>query len=740
MTEYENFLKTKQKKHIDSGFEIAKEELNPALFEFQKDIVKLALKKGKFAIFAECGLGKTAMQLEWANQVNKKTGQPVLLLAPLAVAGQTVKEGDKFNIPITHIFKNEDVKPGINITNYEKLEKIDCSVFSGIVLDESSILKNYTGMYKQLIIETFKFTPYKLACTATPAPNDILELGNHCDFLNVMPSSEMIVRFFINDTMHAGGYRLKKHSVNDFYEWVCSWAVMFSNPNDLGYCESGYNLPKLNIIEELVEVSEDNTENGTLLKTGNISATNFNSELRSCQDERLSKVAALVNSSGENWIVWVNQNAEADYLKKAIPGAIEVRGDEKEDHKESKLLGFANNEFRVLITKKKIAQFGLNYQNCRNQVFSSVDFSFESTYQAIRRSYRFGQKKEVNIHLITTSTMNNVLDIIHRKEQSFKELQNGVKTAMLKELNQEKRELKMSYKYECKKSEKFEIHRGDCTQEIDRIPDNSIDFSIFSPPFSNLYTYSDQIEDMGNNENDNAFFTQFGFMVKKLYNKMRPGRLVAVHCKNLVNYKNRDGMSGMRDFRGDLIRLFTDIGFSYHCDITIWKDPVIEMQRTKNQGLLYKQLRADSTMSRVGMPEYLLLFRRWSKDEIEQKMEVPVNNKNYENFPVKQWQEWASPVWMTINQTKVLNTSLAKHPNDEKHICPLQLDIIERAVYMWSNEGETVFSPFAGIGSEGYQSILCGRKFIGIELKESYYKQAINYCTHAENEKSQYLF
>jgi len=738
--EYKEFLNSKKRKAQDSGFEISKQEINSKLFEFQKDIVKLAIKKGKFAIFAECGLGKTAMQLEWANQVHKKTGQPVLILAPLAVAGQTVKEGEKFNIPITHVFDNKDICSGINITNYEKLEKLDCSVFSGIVLDESSILKNYTGMYKQLIIETFKFTPYKLACTATPAPNDILELGNHCDFLNVMPSTEMIVRFFINDTMHAGGYRLKKHSVNDFYEWVCGWAVMFSNPNDLGYNEDGYNLPKLNIFEELVEVNEDNTENGTLLKTGNISATNFNAELRSCQDERLSKVAELVNGSTENWIVWVNQNAEADYLKKAIPDAVEVRGDEKEDHKEKKLLGFANDEFRVLITKKKIAQFGLNYQNCRNQVFSSVDFSFESTYQAIRRSYRFGQKKEVNIHLITTSTMNNVMDIIHRKESSFKELQNGVKTAMLKELNQEKRELKMSYKHEVKKSDMFEIHRGDCTQEIDRIEDNSIDFSIFSPPFSNLYTYSDQIEDMGNNENDNAFFVQFGFMVKKLYSKMRPGRLVAVHCKNLVNYKNRDGMSGMRDFRGDLIRLFTDIGFSYHCDITIWKDPVIEMQRTKNQGLLYKQLRADSTMSRVGMPEYLLLFRKWSKNETESAMEMPVNNKNYENFPVKTWQEWASPVWMTVNQTKVLNTSLAKHPNDEKHICPLQLDIIERAVYMWSNEGETVFSPFAGIGSEGYQSILCGRKFKGIELKESYFKQAINYCTHAENQKSQYLF
>lgn len=275
---------------------------------------------------------------------------------------------------------------------------------------------------------------------------------------------------------------------------------------------------------------------------------------------------------------------------------------------------------------------------------------------------------------------------------------------------------------------------ADCVDFAQQCPSDSIDLSIYSPPFANLYIYSDSACDMGNCANDEEFFQQYAYLVKELHRMTRPGRVSCVHCKNLVNYKGRDGMAGLRDFRGDIIRLHTDAGWAYHSEVVIWKDPVIEMQRTKAHGLLWKQLRADSTFSRMGMPEYILVFRKWSDSDDEETV-APVTHTKDE-FPVAQWQRWASPIWMDINQTNVLNKSEARDCADEKHICPLQLDVIERCVTLWSNKGDVVFSPFMGIGSEGFQAIKYGRKFIGTELKESYFKSAIAYLKNAEAESA----
>lgn len=407
---YQEFLKNKQKSHNYSGFDIDVSNLNDNMFPFQKFITKRALKAGKYAIFADCGLGKTLMQLEWAYQVSTHTNKPVLILAPLAVKGQTIQEADKFGVDISNI----------HIQNYEQLENIDASIYGGIVLDESSILKNFEGAYRNLIIESFRPTLYKLACTATPAPNDPMELGNHSEFLNVMSRSEMLSMYFVHDGGETAKWRIKGHAVHTFYKWVASWATMLTNPADIGFQDKGYQLPKLNFIEKQIKTK---SRDGQLFNDVAISATNFNHELRLTKIERLEQVAEIVNSSNENFIIWIKQNEEADLLRKLIPDSIEVRGDDSPAYKEEKLLGFAKNKFRVLITKTKIAQFGLNYQNCRNQIFASLDFSFEGLYQAIRRSYRFGQTKPVNIYLITTDTMQNVVVSIQRKQKQFEKMQ-----------------------------------------------------------------------------------------------------------------------------------------------------------------------------------------------------------------------------------------------------------------------------------------------------------------------------
>jgi len=399
---YQDFLESKQKNHIFSGFKIKQSSLNKAMFPFQKFIVERALLAGKYAIFADCGLGKTLMQLEWANKVNQKTNKPVLILAPLAVAGQTIKEGLKFHIDVC---RYDGSQSPIQITNYDQLENIDTSIFGGIVLDESSILKNFEGATKKLIIDLFKDTPYKLACTATPSPNDPMELGNHSEFLDVMSRNEMLAMYFVHDGGETSKWRLKGHAVKLFYQFIGTWAIMLNKPNDIGFVMEGYNLPSLNLIER--QLTTDTRDNGRLFNDAIISATNFNQELRLTRKERLEEVVKIVNSKpDENFIIWIKQNEEGDQLKKMLPESKEVRGSDSNDYKEKTLLGFANNEFRILITKTKIASFGMNFQNCRNQIFASLDFSFEGLYQAIRRSYRFGQKNEVNIFLITTDTMN----------------------------------------------------------------------------------------------------------------------------------------------------------------------------------------------------------------------------------------------------------------------------------------------------------------------------------------------
>lgn len=712
MENYIEFLKSKVKTRNESGFDIDESELNKNMFPFQKFIVKRGLKAGKYAIFADCGLGKTLMQLEWAYHVARKTNMPVLILAPLAVSGQTIQEGIKFGIEVEKL-KSDVFGPGIYITNYEQLENIDCGQFSGIVLDESSILKNFEGQTKKAIIDGFKNTPYKLACTATPSPNDPMELGNHAEFLDVMTRNEMLAMYFVHDGGETAKWRLKGHAYKLFYQFVGTWAIMLNKPHDIGFDMDGYHLPSLNLVER--QIITPKRDNGSLFNNTAISATNFNQELRLTKVERLDEAAKIVNASNENFIVWIKQNEEGELLKKLIPGAVEVKGSDSPEYKEKMLLGFANNEYRVLITKTKIAQFGLNYQNCRNQIFASLDFSFEGLYQAIRRSYRFGQKNEVNIYLITTDTMANVKQSIDQKQKQFETMQNEMSEAVNANLSGV-RLINSEYDTESVINEKYCIKRGDCVQLIQHVKDESVGLSIFSPPFAELYTYSSHLEDMGNSKDYNEFLTQFGFLIKELHRVMMQGRNVAVHCMDLPIQKGKEGFIGLRDFSGMILKAFEEAGFIYHSRITIWKDPVVEMQRTKALGLLHKQVKKDSTMSRVGIPDYVMIFRK------DGERSNPVTNTD---IPVDLWQKYASPVWMDIDYGNTLQGYRnARNENDEKHICPLQLDTIERLIHLYSNKGDTVFTPFMGIGSEVYQAAKMDRHGIGFELKESYFDMA----------------
>lgn len=718
--EYNQFLKQKTKTHIESGFDV-EDFISPKLFDFQKFAVKWALKKGRAALFEDCGLGKTAQQLEWANQVTKHTNKPVLILAPLAVVGQTIEEANKFGLHCEKL-KSDVFGPGVYITNYDQLSNIDCSVFGGVVLDESSILKGKNSKTKNLLLDTFANTKYKLCCSATPSPNDHMELGNHSEFLGAMSYLEMLAMYFVHDGGETSKWRLRKHAEKDFWQFVSSWGLAIDNPKTLGFDSQNYELPEINYIEHFVDVESDSLD---LFGEAIVSATDLNRDLRKSMDDRIQKAKEIINTDpNEQWILWGLQNAETDKLNKSIDDSINVQGSDKPEIKAKNLIGFAHNDFKNLITKASIASFGMNYQNCHNMIFVSYDFKFEAFYQAVRRCYRFGQKKPVNVHLIIPKSQVNVRKSILEKEQKHKEMINKMSKNSA-EYNVFK---KVVNPHDDIKANDYWLMNGDCVEKIKQVQENEVDLIVFSPPFAELYVYSDKEADMGNVSNYEQFKEHFSYLIPELKRVLKPGRIVGVHCMDLPIQKGKEGFIGLRDFSGMIEKMFTSHGFIYHARTTIWKNPVTEMQRTKALGLLHKTIKKDSSMSRVGIPDYILFFRN-DGDNIVPITHQDNDPQSADYLPVDLWQKYASPVWMDIDYSRTLQYTTARDSNDEKHICPLQLDTIERIIHLYSNEGETVLSPFGGIGSEGYQALKMNRKSISIELKESYFN--INKKNHA---------
>ena len=718
---YTDFLETKRKNFIESGFDIEENKLNPLLKDFQKFGIKTALFKGKFALFFDCGLGKTFCQLEWAKQVSIKTKRKVLILAPLAIIEQTKKEANKFGIDSKHF----------DITNYDQLKNIDVSIYSGVVLDESSILKGRDGKTSSLILELFKSTPYKLCCTATPSPNDHMELGQHSEFLGGMSYLEMLAMFFVHDGGETSKWRLRKHAKDNFWKYVSSWSIAIDNPVTLGFNGNGYTLPEIEYIEHIIPVENLSQ---TLFGDVAVSATELHKDLNRSFDLRIAKTLELVNNIENQCIIWGLKNSETDTLSKLLDNSINVQGSDNPEYKAKYLNGFSDNEFKNLITKTSIASFGMNYQQCSDMIFMSYDFKFEAFYQAVRRCYRFGQKKKVKVHILIPESQTNVrTTILDKEKQHFERIREMALYSA--ETNYKTAKSKVKIMNKEIKTENYHLINGDCVQETAKLPDNCADVIVFSPPFAELYVYSDKEEDMGNVSNYNQFQEHFKYLIPQLKRVLKSGRICAIHCMDLPIQKGKEGYIGLRDFSGMLINWFQEEGFIYHSKVTLWKNPVTEMQRTKALGLLHKTIKKDSVMSRVGIPDYVLFFRN------EGENEIPITHQDKDSskldyLPVDLWQKYASPVWYDIDYSRTLQYRSGRDGNDEKHICPLQLDTIERILHLYSNEGETVLSPFGGIGSEGCCAIKMNRKSISIELKESYF--ALNSKNHKDfvDEKS----
>ncbi len=716
---YRQFLDGKRIIHAAAGFRDAQDiELSSSLFDWQAQLVRWALRVGRADLWCDCGLGKTFMQLEWARVVHERTGKSVLILTPLAVAGQTQREGLKFGIE-THICKSAaDVQHGVNIANYERLEKFDPNAFGALVCDEVSILKSYEGSTRKAITEFADRLPYRLGASATPAPNDFMELGTQSEFVGSLTRAEMLATFFVHDGGETSKWRLKRHAENEFWKWISTWAVYIRKPSDLGFSDEGFTLPPMRLEHHVVGSP---IPEGYLFPVEASGLSDRRGARKDSLSARIELAASLANKSKEPWVIWCDLNAESKELSRDIVGAVEVTGSMPLEAKEEALEAFAKGQARVIVSKPSIAGFGLNWQHCADMAFVGLSDSFEQFYQATRRCWRFGQKKTVNVHVVTSEAEGAVVKNIERKERDAetmtKRISEHMKDLMQAEVNAV-RTGGVEVTHRSESGNGWRAMLGDCVESLKGEPDQSVGYSVFSPPFASLYTYSDSLADMGNCRSHAGFFEHMRYLVAEIHRVLQDGRLVSFHCMNLPKSKERDGVIGITDFRGQLIKLFEDQGFIFHSEVCIWKDPVTAMQRTKAIGLLYKQLRKDSTISRQGIADYLVTMRKPGANA------KPVT-KTHESFPVGLWQNYASPVWMDINPSDTLTKEGARENEDERHICPLQLEVIRRAIRLWSNPDDVVLSPFMGIGSEGYVAIESGRQFIGCELKESYFKQAV---------------
>jgi len=730
--EYAEFLQSKIIHQPTKGKEFASTDVNPILFDFQRDVTLWAARKGRAAVFLDTGLGKTFIQLEWARLM----GEHTLIIAPLSVARQTVREAKKLGIDVTYVREQAEITGPLSITNYEMIDHFDFATFGAVVLDESSILKAIGGKTRRKLTDLCQNVPYRLCCTATPAPNDYTELGNHVEFLGICKASEMLAMFFINankeHTYHIDGktyrrkgsnkggqeWRIKHHAESAFFRWLASWAVALIKPSDLGYDDAGFILPPLNLHPHFV--SADYVPEDQLFFTHMKGIKHAAEIRRETAADRLDLLRGLIADSDEQWIIWCGLNDESAMVFDAFRDrAVEVKGSDDPEWKAHHFEGFQDGKFQILITKPRIGGFGMNFQNAHKMAFFGLNYSWEQFYQCLRREWRYMQEHPVDAHIVMSDIEAGIYQDVMRKDAMAKRL----REKLIEEVQlYEKGELQMQeidvngYHEDSVSGENWTAMLGDACERLGELDTNSIDLSVYSPPFADLYTYTDTERDLGNSRDWDEFFDHYAYIIREVLRVTKPGRLTCVHTSDIPAMAQKDGYIGIRDFPGAVIRAYECEGWTFIGRAFVQKNPQAQAIRTKSKGLLFVQLAKDSADSRPALIDQVLLFKKPGDNAVPI---TPVENGEMDN---EVWIQWAHGVWTGISETETLQYSRARGEDDEKHICPLQLGTIERCIKLYSNPGETVLTPFGGIGSEGYQAVKFGRKAILIELKPEYFE------------------
>lgn len=737
VTTYDQFLRAKMALAQESGFPA--KDIHLQLFDFQADIARWAVQRGCAAVFAAPGLGKTLIQCEFARQVHG----PVLIFAPLAVTHQTVREGqEKLGMAIQYVRRQEDMIERVCIANYELWPHFVGVGVDAIILDESGILKSLDGKTRRALETHFIAAPMRLCCTATPAPNDIAEIANHAAFLGHMRRADVLATFFVHDQTE---WRLRGHAQSAFFRWLSSWSISLNTPGDLGYDDTAFQLPPLSVKEHVLPWNTrtpilQHDGQYCLAQTYKLRGLTDRISLRQQTAVRRAEYAADLALQADGQVVlWTGLNSESTLLAHLLKahGAVEVKGNDTLDTKEERLLAFASGEIPMLITKASIAGHGLNFQKANTAIFVGINDSHESYYQAVRRLWRFGQHAHVTTHVVIAEQEVAVWENVKRKEQEARWMMHHLIEATREQGMQELLRTPspsivpppvVPHRF----SAQATVLHGDAVHALKGVESTSVGLTITSPPFLSLYTYSPTAQDVGNCRTEEEFFGHLRYVVDELWRITMPGRNFCMHLSDVPAMMVRDGWIGRKNFRGHMVDHMEAWGWIYHGECTIDKNPQAQAIRTKAKGLLFIQKQRDASWLRPAMADYLLLFRKPGENA------VPITLSDVTN---DEWVQWAHPIWYDIRETETLNAAEGREDADDRHICPLQLGFIDRCVRLWSNPGELVCDPFAGIGSTGYIALKRGRRFVGSELKESYVRAALrNLAMIQENAAQQTLF
>lgn len=824
---YRQFLESKVVNAPKSGIEISSAEINPVLKPHQRDAVQWAVTGGRRALFEAFGLGKSIQQLEWCRIITEHIKKPALIICPLGVKQEFVHDAvELLHMKAPEYVRNmEEIRnynSQIMITNYERVRDgdIDPLYFSAVSLDEASVLRSFGSKTYQTFLNKFQGVKYKLVATATPSPNRYKELIHYAGFLEIMDTAQALTRFFQRDSTKANNLTLYPHKEKEFWLWLSTWALFLQKPSDLGYDDTGYDLPPLDVRYHMLkptstEITYEKDGQGKMIPDFAVGLSQAAQVKRESIDVRVAKAKELIEASpGDHFIVWHDLETERHAIKKAIPECKEIYGSQDIEKREQNTIDFSNGKYRILATKKELSGSGCNFQRyCHREIFLGIDYEFNDFIQAIHRCYRFLQDQPVVIDIIYMQQELEILKVLKEKWEQYNKLTKNMEEIIKKYgLHQKDAVEQMKRSIGVKrieaKGENYKAIHNDCIEELATMPDNSIDEIITSIPFGNHYEYCECYNDLGHNENTECFFKQMDFMTPNLLRVLKPGRVFCCHVKDRILFGNTTGtgMPTVEPFHALTILHYMKHGFQFFGMITVVTDVVRENNQTYRLG--WTENSKDGTKMGVGCEEYVLLFRKLPTDTSNAYADVPVKkDKNdytrgqwqidahgywrssgnrliskdeLEAIPVKDLQKvyrqysrshiynyeehvklaneldkdgklpasfmvvapgsWNDSVWDDINRMRTLNTQ-QRLKRRQMHLCPLQLDIVERLVDRYSNPGEIVLDPFGGLMTVPLVAMKKGRKGIGIELNPDYFRDGLGYLqTEEEKQTAPTLF
>ena len=817
--DYQQFLEGKFTfKAPGVGFTVTPEMVNPILKPHQRDTVIWAAGKGCGAVFHAFGLGKTPIQAELMRLCAKFDHGPTLTVVPLGVRGEFLKQDRDLGLGMDYVFirRKEEMQAGHEhyLTNYESVRdgKLDPSLFNACTLDEASVLRDYGSKTYQEFLPLFKTVEHRFVATATPSPNRFKELIHYGAFVGAMDSGQALTRFFQRDSEKAGNLTLHPHMEAEFYAWLHSWALFLQKPSDIGYSDEGYDLPPLEVrwhkLPSVIVEANDKDGQGILIDAAAVGLTEACRVKRNSIDARVEKAREIVEASpDDHFIIWHTLEDERKAITQAIPQVVSVWGTQDMEKREKYVSDFADGEIKILSTKPSIAGSGCNFQrHCHRQIWAGIDYGFNDFIQGIHRCYRFNQTDHVVIDIIYTEAEEEIKSALMTKWENDKKLRfhmgelirkhglsgTGLHDDLKRTLGMKRVEAKGKF---------WTAVNNDCVEETRSMPENSVDLIVTSVPFGNQYEYSPSYNDFGHNPNNPAFFDQMDYLSPELLRVLRPGRVLAVHVKDRIRFGAVTGYGApsVDPFHSDCIVHYRKHGFIYFGMVTVVTDVVRENNQTYRLG--WSEQCKDGTKMGVGMPEYVLLFRKLQSDKSKGYADVPVE-KAKDTYTRGKWQIdahafWRSSgerfmtaeelsgygpdvlgkvfakyslervydyaehvklaealddngrlpctfmsmapashcddVWHDVTRMRTLNADQVRD-GSEKHVCPLQFDIVDRLIERYSNRGDLVYDPFGGIMTVPVRALKLGRRGLGCELSAPYFKDGLRYLKATEIE------